>query len=164
MMVFSLMVSLWLKVVGAAIHKLWSPPLFELHATHLRIEQKDFGYLYVVIHICNFMGIVTVYNWKLTCVLVRQTFFYTVFFSFILFRAVVSKTCSFFVRVCSGFWSRFWSVQYELILCVLSCLWNVQLYLELFLFPREYSERILVFLQILRVLPLISRRMYLKEK
>lgn len=83
MTVSSLFVWLWLKLVGAVILKLWSPPLSELHTMCLRIELKYFGYLYIVIHICNFMGIVTVYNWKLTCVLVRQ-----IFFSFTLFSLV----------------------------------------------------------------------------
>lgn len=45
---------------GSCDPQIMVPPLFELHAMHLRIERKDFGYLYLVIHICNFMGIVTV--------------------------------------------------------------------------------------------------------
>lgn len=71
------------EVSGSCDPQVMVLPLFELHATDLRIELKHFGYIYLVIHICNFMGIVTVYNRKPTCVLVRQ-----IFFSFTLFSLV----------------------------------------------------------------------------
>lgn len=50
--------------VSGLILKLQCPLflLFELHTMHLRIELKHFGHLYLVILICNFLGIVTVYN------------------------------------------------------------------------------------------------------
>lgn len=49
------------EVSGSCDDQIMVPPLFELHATHLRIELKYFGYLYLVIHTCNFMGIESLY-------------------------------------------------------------------------------------------------------
>lgn len=67
----------------------------------LGIELKHFAHLYLVIFIYNFLEIVTVYNWKLTCVLVRQTFFSLSlgFFGFVLFRELLVE-CGFFLDGC----------------------------------------------------------------